>query len=138
MADDLLTNRWIPPGFFRVRFVYVNIIKCLCSPHRHNFPHIPVAVCNRSVQSEIQLDESNGSCFHQNGYLFILAKIHSMCNGKVSWNKVIQITATKYSYHITSILGWSKNPVSSQTDKLMAGTKFSDYLGTKHYKKAKT
>ena len=30
-----------------------------------------------------------------------------------------------------------KNPVSSQTDKLMAGTKFSDYLGLKHYKKAK-
>ena len=27
--------------------------------------------------------------------------------------------------------------LSSQTDKLMAGTKFSDYLGQKHYKKAK-
>jgi hypothetical protein len=27
--------------------------------------------------------------------------------------------------------------LSSQTDKLMAGTKFSDYLGLKHYKKAK-
>ena len=36
-----------------------------------------------------------------------------------------------------STLGWSKTPVSSQTDKLMAGTKFSDYLGLKHYKKAK-
>ena len=36
------------------------------------------------------------------------------------------------------LLGWSKNPVSSQTDKLMEGTKFSDYLGLKHYKKAKT
>ena len=35
------------------------------------------------------------------------------------------------------ILGWSKNPVSSETDKLMAGTKFSDYLGLKHYKKAR-
>ena len=35
------------------------------------------------------------------------------------------------------ILGWSKNPLSSQTAKLMAGTKFSDYLGLKHYKKAK-
>ena len=35
------------------------------------------------------------------------------------------------------ILGWSKTPVSSQTDKLMAGTKFSDYLGLKHYEKAK-
>ena len=34
-------------------------------------------------------------------------------------------------------LGWFKNPVSCQTDKLTAGTKFSDYLGLKHYKKAK-
>ena len=34
-------------------------------------------------------------------------------------------------------VGWSKNPVFSRTDKLMAGTKFSDYLGVKHYKKAK-
>ena len=34
-------------------------------------------------------------------------------------------------------LGWFKNPVSSQTDKLMAGTKFSDYLGLKHYKQAR-
>ena len=34
-------------------------------------------------------------------------------------------------------VGWSKNPVSSQTEKLMAGTKFSDYLGLNHYKKAK-
>ena len=34
-------------------------------------------------------------------------------------------------------LGWFKNLVSSQTDKLMAGTKFSDYLGLNHYKKAK-
>ena len=37
----------------------------------------------------------------------------------------------------TARIGWSKNPVSSQTDELMAGTKFSDYLGLKHYKKAK-
>ena len=35
------------------------------------------------------------------------------------------------------ILGWFKNPISSQTEKLMAGTKFSDYLGLNHYKKAK-
>ena len=35
------------------------------------------------------------------------------------------------------IVGWFKNPVSSQTEKLMAGTKFSDYLGLNHYKKAK-
>ena len=34
-------------------------------------------------------------------------------------------------------VGLFKNPVSSQTDKLMAGTKFPDYLGLKHYKKAK-
>ena len=27
--------------------------------------------------------------------------------------------------------------LSSQTEKLMAGTKFSDYLGLKHYKNAK-
>jgi hypothetical protein len=37
----------------------------------------------------------------------------------------------------TRTLGWFKTPVSSQTHKLMAGTKFSDYLGLKHYKKAK-
>ena len=36
-----------------------------------------------------------------------------------------------------SQLGWFKNPVSCQTDKLMADTKFSDYLCLKHYKKAK-
>ena len=34
-------------------------------------------------------------------------------------------------------LEWFKNSVSSQTEKLMAGTKFSDHLGLKHYKKAK-
>ena len=34
-------------------------------------------------------------------------------------------------------LGWFKNPVSCQTEKMMAGTIFSDYLGLKHYKKAK-
>ena len=39
--------------------------------------------------------------------------------------------------NIMGRLGWFKNPVSCQTDKLMAGTKFSDYLGLKHYKKAK-
>ena len=37
---------------------------------------------------------------------------------------------------ICCTLGWFKNPVSCQTDKLMAGTKFSGYLGLKHYKKA--
>ena len=34
-------------------------------------------------------------------------------------------------------IGWFKNPVSSQTEKLMAATNFSDYLGLKHYKKSK-
>ena len=38
---------------------------------------------------------------------------------------------------LQNVLGWFKTPVSSQTDKLMAGTKFSDYLGLNHYKKAK-
>ena len=33
--------------------------------------------------------------------------------------------------------GWSNLFLSSQTGKLMAGTKFSDYLGLKHYTKAK-
>jgi hypothetical protein len=37
----------------------------------------------------------------------------------------------------TRTLGWFKNPVSSQTGKLIAATKFSDYLGVKHYKRAK-
>ena len=33
---------------------------------------------------------------------------------------------------------WASDYVlSSQTEKLMAGTKFSDYLGLNHYKKAK-
>ena len=36
-----------------------------------------------------------------------------------------------------NLVGWFKNPLSSQTEKLMAGTKFSDYLGLNHYKKAK-
>ena len=31
-----------------------------------------------------------------------------------------------------TILGWFKNPVSSPTKKLMAATKFSDYLGSHH------
>ena len=43
----------------------------------------------------------------------------------------------EYTINVLYILGWSKNPVSSQTEKLMAGTKFSDYLGLNYYKKAK-
>ena len=30
-------------------------------------------------------------------------------------------------------LGWFKNPVSSQTEKLMAATNFSDYLDLKRF-----
>ena len=48
---------------------------------------------------------------------------------------------TKYASQQSQLfvckVGWSKTPVSSQTDKLMAATKFSDYLGLKPYKKAK-
>ena len=43
------------------------------------------------------------------------------------------LSTMQYQYSV----GWSKNPVSSQTDRLMAGTKFSDYLGLNYYKKAK-
>jgi hypothetical protein len=34
-------------------------------------------------------------------------------------------------------LGWSKTTVPSLTEKLMAETKFSDYIALNHYKKAK-
>ena len=34
-------------------------------------------------------------------------------------------------------VGWFKNTLSSQTEKLMATINFSDYLGLKHYKKQK-
>ena len=37
----------------------------------------------------------------------------------------------------SATVGWSKTPVSSQTYKLMAGTKFSDYFGLKHYQRSK-
>ena len=43
------------------------------------------------------------------------------------------LSSLEYMY----CLEWFKNPVSSQTDKLMEGTKFSDYLGLNHFKKAK-
>ena len=32
------------------------------------------------------------------------------------------------------VVGWFKNPVSCQSNKLMACKKFSDYLGVKHNK----
>ena len=49
----------------------------------------------------------------------------------------LTIFITKRSQTVDRVIGWFKNPVSSQTKKLMAGTKFSDYLGLNHYKKAK-
>ena len=42
-----------------------------------------------------------------------------------------------HTHQSLCLLGWYKTPVSSQTDKLMAATKFSDYLGLNHYKKAR-
>ena len=48
-----------------------------------------------------------------------------------------QIRQSKLAQREREDQGGKKNPVSSQTDKLMAGTKFSDYLGLMHYKKAK-
>ena len=52
------------------------------------------------------------------------------------------ITEFRMYVHLPKIvflkkLGWFKNPLSSQTEKLMAAIKFSDYVGLKHYKKAK-
>ena len=50
----------------------------------------------------------------------------------------ISIMTLKYfNFSHLSVIGCSKNPVSSQTDRLMAATNFSDYLGLNHYKKAK-
>ena len=63
--------------------------------------------------------------------------------GQIS-DSIIQSTGQAQDFITKSLvvdggrwLGWFKNPVSSQTEKLMAGTKFSDYLGLNHYKKAK-
>ena len=47
------------------------------------------------------------------------------------------IPIDQWDENTVSSLRWFKNPVSCQAEKLMAGTKFSDYLGLKHYKKAK-
>ena len=40
-------------------------------------------------------------------------------------------------FHLHLLQGGPNLFLSSQTDKLMAGTKFSDHLGLKNYKKAK-
>ena len=61
-------------------------------------------------------------------------KVCLRCRGKILLGIVNKLLRTKSP--LTS-LGWFKNPLSSQTEKLMAGTKFSDYLGLNHYKKAK-
>ena len=50
-----------------------------------------------------------------------------------------QTTIAQWSLFFTKVptsLRCFKNPVSSQTEKLMAGVRFSDYLGLNHYKKA--
>ena len=59
-----------------------------------------------------------------------------ICSSLFLWNNPTH-RITKYLNHHTWGLGWFKTPVSSQTQKLMAATKFSDYLGLNHYKKAK-
>ena len=46
-------------------------------------------------------------------------------------------TAIQLKQFSASPVRWSKTPFSSQTDKLMAATKFSHYLGLNHHKKAK-
>ena len=43
----------------------------------------------------------------------------------------------KCNYNPIKTLGWSKNQVSSETQKFMAVTTFSDYLGQKHCRKIK-
>ena len=72
-----------------------------------------------------------------------------MCSVINSVRSLVEITAFKLkskfckgfffklNFPPMRALRWSKNPLSSQTAKLMADTKFSDYLGLKHYKKAK-
>ena len=51
---------------------------------------------------------------------------------KISWRATKKALLTD-----TNSVGWFKNPLSSQTEKLMAGTKFSNFLGLNYYKKAK-
>ena len=66
------------------------------------------------------------------------AKVNGRKRGR-SEKKVIYPKYSKPHFlePMMDTVGWFKNPVSSQTEKLMAGTKFSDYLGLNHYKKAK-
>ena len=55
--------------------------------------------------------------------------------GLISKNGDLEIIS--YIIYRMRAIGWFKNPVFFQTEKLMAGTKFSDYLGLNHYKKSK-
>ena len=65
-------------------------------------------------------------------------RVKNIKKSQVKTLKDLQIVMIKFSQKFTMIaLGWFKNPVSSQTGKLMAATKFSDYLGLNYYKKAK-
>ena len=72
--------------------------------------------------AELSFDTSEGnqlSCFKNDYFLKNLWSFHDAHN------------------QVKCRLGWSKSQVSSQIDKLMAATKFSDYLGLNHHKKAK-
>ena len=51
------------------------------------------------------------------------------------WSQFLSETSFIFLAHAFSLLGGSDYVLSSQTAKLMAGTKFSDYLVLKHYKK---
>jgi hypothetical protein len=64
--------------------------------------------------------------------------VHIIKNIKYFRRKLIVVKEKqKKKLLLECYLGWFKTPVSSQTHKLMAATKFSDYLGLKDYKKAK-
>ena len=70
--------------------------------------------CNKVCTRSLTLTDFNGAVFTH--------EIFALCGFYV-----ILIPSLMY------ILGWFKTPLSSQTAKLMAGTKFSDYLGLKTY-----
>ena len=61
--------------------------------------------------------------------------LFSQKEDNLSLTSISLSSGTQKSYEY--ILEWFKTQVSSQTFKLMAATKLSDYLGLKHYKKAK-
>jgi hypothetical protein len=65
-----------------------------------------------------------------------LQRIRDLFSHHVSVVRERSDSLPKMHKRILSV-GWFKIPVSSPTHKLMAATNFSDYLGLKHYKKAK-